>query len=176
MLGQRILVLGCPGSGKTTLAVKLGVLSGLPVVHLDKLFWKPGWVQSTREEFYPALQAELEKDAWIMDGNFNSSIPRRLAYCDRVIYFDLPRLVSLWGVLTRVLKAYGITRPDMGEGCPEHFDRDFIGLIWNFEKTQGIHNKEIIKNSGKPVIWLRSRREARMFLNDVAREQHAYEN
>jgi adenylate kinase family enzyme len=168
MLGHRILVLGCPGSGKTTLAVKLGTLSGLPVVHLDKLFWKPGWVQSPREEFYAALLLELQKDAWIMDGNFNSSISRRLEYCDMVIYFDYPRLVCIWGVLTRVLKAYGRTRPDMGEGCPEHFDRDFIKLIWNFEKTQGTKNKELVKNSAKPVIWLRSRREVRRFLEEAS--------
>lgn len=167
MLGQRILVIGCCGSGKTTLSVKLGHLSGLPVVHLDKLFWKPGWVQSTREEFLAALQTELEKPAWIMDGNFNGSLPRRLEYCDKVVYLDYPRLVSLWGVITRVLKFYGKTRPDMGEGCPDRFDWSFLKYTWNFEKAQGRENKEIVKRSGKPVVWLRSRRDAGKFLEAV---------
>jgi adenylate kinase family enzyme len=167
MLGQRILVIGCCGSGKSTLAIRLGELTGLPVVHLDKLFWKPGWVQSNREEFYAALNNALSKDAWIMDGNFNSSLPLRLGYCDTVIYFDLPRLVCVLGVLKRVMKTHGKTRPDMGDGCPEHFDWEFIKFIWSFEKEQGAKNKDIVRQRGKPVIWLHSRKEAQKFLAEI---------
>lgn len=172
MIGQRILVVGCSGSGKTTFSVKLGAISGLPVVHLDKFFWKPGWVQATREEFNAALQAELEKPAWILDGNYKGSLPRRLEYCDTVVYLDYPRRVCLWGIVTRAVKFYGQIRPDMGEGCPERFDWSFLKYTWNFEKEHGQATKELVKKSGKPVIWLRSRREAEKFLEAVRQSLH----
>ena len=136
MHGKRILILGCCGSGKTTFALKLGELTGLPVVHLDKLFWKPGWVQPTREEFYPKLETELLKDAWIMDGNYGSSLPLRLRYCDAVIYFDLPRPVCMTGILSRSVKNRGQTRPDMGEGCPERINGEFVLYTWRFKKNR----------------------------------------
>ncbi len=172
MLGQRILVIGCSGSGKTTLSVKLGAISGLPVIHLDKFFWKPGWVLAAREEFDAALQAELEKPAWIMDGNYKGSLPRRLEYCDTVVYLDYPRRVCLWGVVTRAVKFHGQMRPDMGEGCPERFDWSFLKYTWNFEKEHGRATKEFVKKSGKPVVWLRSRREAEKFLEAVRQSLH----
>jgi adenylate kinase family enzyme len=68
-------------------------LTGLPVVHLDKLFWKPGWIQAAKEEFYTLLIEALSRDAWIIDGNYSSTLPLRLESCDQVVYFDFPRLV-----------------------------------------------------------------------------------
>ena len=90
---QRVLVLGCCGSGKSTFARRLGALTGRPVVHLDKLFWKPGWIQAAKEEFYTLLIEALSRDAWIIDGNYSSTLPLRLESCDQVVYFDFPRLV-----------------------------------------------------------------------------------
>ena len=72
---ERIIIIGCGGAGKSTLARKLGEVLDLPVVHLDKLFWKPGWVETTAEEFDALLAMELAKDKWIMDGNFNRTMP-----------------------------------------------------------------------------------------------------
>ena len=72
---ERIIIIGCGGAGKSTLARKLGEVLDLPVVHLDKLFWKPGWVETSREEFDALLAMELAKDKWIMDGNFNRTMP-----------------------------------------------------------------------------------------------------
>lgn len=97
------------------------------MIHLDKLFWLPGWV-------------------------------------------------CIWGVITRQIKSYGKRRPDMGEGCPEHFDWDFIKFTWNFEKLQGSKNKEIVNQSGKPVTWLRSRKEVRNFLEEVRHDIAGREN
>ncbi|NLA87772.1 MAG: hypothetical protein GX847_10950 [Clostridiales bacterium] len=167
MLYKRILVLGCCGSGKSTFARRLGALTGIPVVHLDKLFWKPGWVQSAKEEFYDALQNALSEESWIIDGNYAGSLPLRLTYCDMAVYFDFPRAVCLWGVLRRVLSSRGRVRPDMGDGCPERLDREFIKYTWNFEKTQGAENRATVRASGKPVVWFLSRRDVRRFLEDV---------
>ena len=123
---KRVIIIGCGGAGKSTLARKLGDLTGIPVIHLDKLFWKPGWVERTPEEFDPIIRAEIEKDEWIMDGNFNRTMPQRVRHCDTVIYLDFSRTACLLGVLKRVLTTYGTVRPDMGEGCPERVDIEFL--------------------------------------------------
>ena len=133
---ERILIIGCGGAGKSTLARQLGEKTGLPVVHLDKLFWHSGWVESTKDEIDAKILEELEKTRWIMDGNYNRTLPMRLQKCDTVIYLDFSRFACLFGVLKRVLTTYGTVRPDMAEGCPERFDLDFIKWVWNFNKTK----------------------------------------
>ena len=111
---QRIMIIGSGGSGKTTLARQLGEKTGLPVVHLDQIWWSPGnWKHLEREEFDALLQKELEKPRWILDGNYNRTMEPRLERCDTVIYLDFPRLVSFTGWLRRVIKNRGRARPDM---------------------------------------------------------------
>ena len=75
---QRILIIGCPGSGKSTLARRLSAQTGLPIVHLDALYWLPGWVERSREDFDALLQDKLEKPRWIIDGNYTRTLAMRL--------------------------------------------------------------------------------------------------
>ena len=164
---QRILIIGCSGAGKSTLARKLGEKTGLPVVHLDALFWKPGWVESEREVFDARVLAELEKPAWIIDGNYARTLPVRLEKCDTVIYLDFPRWLCILGVLKRVLTTYGTVRPDMPEGCPERFDWEFLKWVWNFNRN----NREktwvqLEKLPAEKVMILKNRREVRKFLQN----------
>lgn len=164
---ERILIIGCSGAGKSTLARQLGEKTGLPVVHLDALFWKPGWVESTREAFDTRIREEMEKPAWIIDGNYSRSLPVRLEKCDAVIYLDFPRLTCILGVIKRVLTTYGTIRPDMAEGCPERFDWEFLKWVWNFNRN----NREKIyacleKVSPDKVMIFKNRWEVRAFLNE----------
>ena len=133
---NKILIIGCGGSGKSTLARALGEKLHIPVVHLDKLFWRPGWVHISRDEFDTVLERELAKDSWIIDGNFDRTIPRRLEFADTVIFLDFNRLVCVAGVLRRIVTTHGTVRPDMGEGCPERFDREFLRWVWNFNRDK----------------------------------------
>ncbi len=87
---KRILIIGNAGSGKTTFAKKLSEKTGLPLVHLDKIYWTGNWEHLERDKFDDILQKELEKSEWIIDGNFNRTLPHRLKYCDTVFYFDIP--------------------------------------------------------------------------------------
>ena len=137
---ERILIIGCGGAGKSTLARQLGRKLDTPVVHLDKIFWKPGWVPISREEFDAALQVEMAKEKWIMDGNFDRTLPARIKRCDTVIYMDFSRIACLLGVAKRILTTYGKVRPDMGEGCPERIDREFLQWVWNFNKNKRERN------------------------------------
>ena len=131
---ERIIIIGCGGAGKSTLARQLGEKTGLPVVHLDKLFWHPGWVESTKDEIDAKILEEMQKPQWILDGNYNRTLPMRLEKCDTVIYLDFSRFACLMGVVKRVVTTYGKVRPDMGEGCPERFDWEFLQWVWNFNR------------------------------------------
>lgn len=138
------------------------------MVHLDKLFWTPGWVSLPPEEFDPKVQAELEKECWIMDGNFNRTMPERLERSDTVIYLDFGRLSCLLGVAKRILTTYGTVRADMGEGCPERIDLEFLKWVWNYNKNKRRKNYDLIaKYPHVKLVVLKNRRQVRRFLEDI---------
>ena len=165
---ERIMIIGCGGAGKSTLARQLGEKLDIPVVHLDKLFWRPGWVQVSQEEFDELHRREIAKDRWIMDGNFGRTIPERIARCDTVIYLDYNRFTCLMGVLKRVLTTYGKSRPDMGEGCPERIDFEFLKWVWNFNKNKRERNYRLLREATHAnTILLKNRRETAAFLRKI---------
>ena len=165
---KRILIIGNAGSGKTTFAKKLAEKTGLPLIHLDRLYWCGNWEHLSRDEFDDILQKELEKPAWIIDGNFNRTLPHRLKYCDTVFYFNLPTITCLFGITKRIINNYGKTRYDMGGNCPEYFDKQKFSLyqsVISFKKQH--HNKysNILSSANEAnVITFKSRREAELYL------------
>ena len=165
---ERIILIGCGGAGKSTLARQMGEKLNIPVVHLDSIFWLPGWVEMEREAFDARLREELAKDRWIMDGNFNRTMPERIARCDTIIYLDFSRWACLMGVLKRVLTSYGKVRPDMGAGCPERIDLDFLKWVWNFNKNKRERYYRMLNEAeGKQTIVLKNRRMVRRFLDSL---------
>ena len=165
---ERIMIIGCGGSGKSTLARQLGDKLGLPVVHLDKLFWRPGWVNVSREEFDSLHREALAQEKWIIDGNFDRTMGERVKRCDTVIYLDFSRAACLMGVCKRVLTTYGKVRPDMGEGCPERFDLDFLKWVWNFNKSKREKYHAMLSGlDGKEIFIFKNRREVAAFLRNI---------
>lgn len=165
---ERILIIGCGGAGKSTLARQLGEKLDLPVVHLDKLFWHPGWVESSKEEIDGKILTELNKPQWIIDGNYNRTLPKRMQYCDTIIYLDFSRLACLLGVLKRVITTHGKVRPDMGDGCPERFDLEFLKWVWNFNQEKREKYYRLLNEAeGKQTIVLKNRRMVRRFLKSL---------
>lgn len=165
--GERIMVIGCGGCGKSTLSRSLGTLLELPVIHLDRLYWRDGWRSVADEEFDMLLSEALSKNRWIVDGNFNRTITIRIKKCDTVIYLDYARMVCIAGVVKRVLAYYGKTRPDMGGECPERFDFEFLKWVWQFNarfRKEYFHLMKSAEASGKKVIVLKSRKEAERML------------
>ena len=165
---ERILIIGCGGAGKSTLARQLGEKTGIPVVHLDKLFWMPGWVSQDKDVFDGLIRKEMAKEKWIMDGNFNRSLPERLKRCDTVIYLDFNRTACMLGVIKRILTTYGTVRPDMGNGCPERIDGEFLRWVWNFNKNNRERNYRLLNEAeGVETIVLKNRRMVKRFLKSV---------
>jgi len=167
---QRILVIGCGGAGKSTLSRQLGARLGLPVLHLDAFYWRPGWVESGSEDWARQVAELISREAWVMDGNFASSLPERLAACDSVVFLDMPRWRCLWRVFWRVLRHHGEVRPDMAEGCPEQLDWTFVRWVWNFPRDVRPRLLELLAQAeagGTPVFRLRTPLQVRRFLQSL---------
>ncbi len=154
---KRIAIMGCSGSGKSTLARALGQRLGLPVYHLDALFWQPGWVESSYETFRPKVQEILAREEWIIDGGYSDADPeeRRYRHVDVLILFDRPVWLCLWRVIARVITHYGQTRPGMGEGCPEKVDWEFLRYIWNYRGNAWPHILERAERHKTKTIFIR---------------------
>lgn len=164
---QRILIIGSPGSGKSRLSVLLGTKLNLPVVHLDKLFWLDGWTSRDKEEFDSLLLKELEKDKWIIDGNFKRTLELRLKYADSVILLNYPSFVCRLRVLKRIVFNRRKTRPDMANNCPERYDRKFMQYVKAFKKESLPAIKKILQEEGAKVIEITNDRQLKLFLQNV---------
>ena len=162
---KKVLVIGSGGAGKSTFARRLGEVTGIEVIHLDKLYWKPNWIEPSKDEWLKAVENAIKEDEWIMDGNFGGTLELRLAACDTAIFFDFPRIVCVYRVFKRWLKYWNTNRPDMTEGCNEKIDLKFLGWIWNFQKTTKPKIEERLKCFGreKTVIRLHSSKEVEDF-------------
>jgi adenylate kinase family enzyme len=169
MTARRIAVLGSPGSVKSTFARQLGERTGLPVVHLDRLYWNPGWVESSWQVFRERHAAVIREDSWVIDGNYSSGDRQaRLERADLVVVLEASRLACLWRVGRRSVVLHGKTRPDMPDDCPERFSLSFLAWIWNWHRRHPRLVDEIRKAfPEKAVIPLRSRSEIDAFLWQV---------
>ena len=158
-LGKRIMILGSAGSGKSTLAIKLGEITKIPVIHLDRLFWNPGWIQTPKDEMEQKVIEVACGDSWIIDGNYSSTLDFRIERADSIIFIDFNRYFCIYRTFKRRIKNHGRTRYDLGEGCIEKIDWDFFKWVWNYPKWSRKNTIEKIQSSGKAVYHLKTRTE-----------------
>ena len=165
---NKVLIVGCGGAGKSTLALEMGKRFGLPVVHLDKLWWLPDWQTRSQQEFDEMLTAELTKNDWLMEGNFFRTFQMRLKYADFCIFLDYDTELCLQSVYERAEKYKGKTRPDMTDGCIEQVDDEFKTWIISYkEKVQPIMLSEL-QNGSTPYIVFQTRADAADWLDGFA--------
>lgn len=132
---QRVLIVGCSGSGKSTLAKRLAALTGLPLVHLDAWYWRPGWRAPEAGAWRETVEALASRPAWIMDGNYSGTLALRLARADTLIHLDYPTATCLWRVLRRTARGFGTNRDgELAEGCPERWDWPFLKYILTYRR------------------------------------------
>ena len=157
---KRIIVIGCPGSGKSTVSRALHNKTGIPLYHLDMMYWNADKTTVEKSVFLERLSAVLKKDAWIIDGNYSSTVERRMAVCDTVIFLDYPTDVCLAGIKQRQGKA----RSDMPWVEAEE-DAAFIGFIKGFHEKQRPALLALLdKYRDKSILVFHSREEADAFL------------
>lgn len=129
---KKIAIIGCAGSGKTTLAFELKELLGLPIYHLDEYYWKPNWTRSTPEEFTQIHTELCANPAWIMEGSYMRWLESRFAAADIIIFLDIPRRVCFWRVIKRMIINYGKDIPGNPQDCPQQLSWEFLKWIWTF--------------------------------------------
>ena len=158
---DRSIVIGCPGSGKSTFSRALRDRTGLPLYHLDLIHHRPDRSTVPREEFDAALEKILSGPRWIVDGNYMRTIPLRLERCEQVFLFDLPTEECLKGALARVGKPH-----DDLPWVEEELDGGFREFILGFreeqlpailEMTQRLRGKKdvvVFRSHGECASWL----------------------
>ena len=168
---MKIAVIGYSGAGKSTLARALGERYGIPVLHLDRVHWAPDWQERDRVEAHRMVHEFMERSEWVIDGNYRKlEYERRLSEADRIIFLDLPRFTCFIRAWRRYFRYRGQTRVDMGEGCPEKMDLEFISWLLlrgragprcaTFQEVLGAY-------PGKAVV-LKSQREIDRYLEGLS--------
>ncbi|MDA0310512.1 MAG: hypothetical protein O2992_00155 [Gemmatimonadetes bacterium] len=129
---KRWLLVGCGGAGKSTLALEMAQLLGIPIIHLDRHYWKVGWVETGKQEWAEKVAALIAQDEWMMDGNYGGTLTLRLTRAHAVVLLDLPVWQCVWGIFRRALFERG-QRPDIADGCDEQLpDRTFLWYVLTY--------------------------------------------
>lgn len=159
---KRVIVIGCPASGKSTFSKKLAEATGLPLVHLDNVYFKPDGSSIAREEFDRRLGDLLSGDSWIIDGNYRRTLARRLAACDTVFLFDLPTEVCLEGARARV----GVPRSDL-PWTEKELAPEFEWAIGEFRGKKLPEIYALLEGFGGEKVIFTSREQADRYISDL---------
>lgn len=170
MARKRIMIFGLPGSGKSHFAKRLHLATGLPLFHLDKIFFKEGWVKENANVFLSKQRALVDADHWIIDGNSLSSLDVRWARADLVLYFHLPRLLCLARLIKRrFFKDRSID--DRAPLCPEVLRFRLIKYMWGFQSR--VHPRIEVLRTTYPLTSFQeitSLKEQRVLLQSLMRD------
>ena len=166
---RRVLVIGSGGSGKSTLATRLGQMLDVPVIHLDKHYWRTNWQEPAKNEWLKIVDDLLSGDSWVMDGNYSGSLAQRIDRCDTIVFLDVSRLICLWRILKRRMLYRDCHRPDMAPGCPEQLNLEFALWIWNYSRRSRPKVVKLLAENRdrKTIVWLKSPKDVSAFLQTV---------
>ena len=173
---RRILVIGSSGSGKSTFSRELSRIRGIPLYHLDKIYWRSGWNPIPEEVFNEEMMKILPKEEWILDGNYSQSLANRIQFSETVIFLDFKWPVCAFRVIRRNIKNRWNQRTDITEGCEEKFNHDFYELlkyIRNFPKTDRIKIIKLLEANAyeKEIIIFSNSTSVRQYLQRIANEE-----
>ena len=164
---QRVLIIGPCGAGKSTLATALSKKLSLPVFHMDQLNWKPGWVESSKDEIRKKLFAITATDRWLIDGTYGGTLDERLLCADTVVYLDYPIRLCVARLLKRIWIYRGRTRPDMTENCPERFDIGFLFYLIQWNSGPKLRTEAKLKGHKTKIVRLRRPAELQRWMDTL---------
>ena len=165
----RVMIIGCGGAGKSTLAKQLHQITGLKLIHLDQHYWKPNWVETEKQEWQRIVEQLSEQQDWIIDGNYGGTMDLRLQKADTIIFLDRSRWLCLFRVCKRLFSNYGKTRSDMGDGCKERFNWEFMSYVFHYNLTRRpkILEKLATLKEDKDVVILNTEKDVKQFLSKI---------
>jgi len=174
---QRVLIIGSGGAGKSYLATRLAGVTGLPLIHLDHLYWRPGWIATPDAGWVDTISRLVRRDRWIMDGNYGGTMAQRLAACDTVVFLDMPRGTCLIRLLRRRIRFAGRGRPSGPPGCPERITLGFLWWVWTYRSRRrpGILQRLRLLPAGIGVHVLRSAADVERFVAAASITRHGVE-
>lgn len=164
---QRLLVVGPCGAGKSTLATALSSKLGVPVYHMDQLNWRPGWVESSKDEIRQRLAEIVATDRWLIDGTYGGTLGERLGRADTVVYLDYPISLCVTRLLRRIWTYRGRTRPDMTKGCPERFDLGFLFYLMRWNSGPRLRLDAQLKGHENKIVRLNSPDELENWMDSL---------
>ena len=169
---QRIVIVGSSGAGKSTLARDLGQRLNLPVIHLDKHYWKPGWVGTPAPIWQEKVSELTQGEQWIIDGNYRDTLDVRLQAADAVVFLDLPRWICACQAIKRRIEYRNKPRPDMAPGCQETLFKpdfpEFLVRIWDYPNRAkpDVEKRLLDLDPRTRIIRLTSHNKTAQFLAD----------
>lgn len=162
---QKVIVIGCPGSGKSTFSKALHDATGLPLYHLDMMHWNADGTHVAKCIFMERLHQALEKESWIIDGNYSSTMELRMQFCDTIFFLDYLTDICIDGIKSRK----GRERTDIPCAAPEDEDAEFMEFVKNYNTTsRPIVMRLLHRYSHKRIIIFEDRNEADKFLSNSA--------
>lgn len=162
---KRVIVIGCGGAGKSTFSKNLSNKLDIPVYHLDKFFWNKGWVSTPKDEFDNKITELINKDKWIIDGNFIRTLDKRAERADTIIFINMPTHICFYRIMKRRIIYRGKSRPDMAEGCQEGIDFEFFKWVLTYnKKIRPKILKKLSEYKDKDVVILNSKKEVQQFI------------
>lgn len=172
---NRILVIGCPGSGKSVLSRKLEQITGLPLTHLDRLYHQDAWPDDPsrkREQWVTLVKSLIAEERWIIDGNYKNTLAIRIAAADTVVFLDYPRWLTVFRVLKRRIAFHRKQRPDMPPEWKEKMSRDFLKFIWSYRARERSRVLSLLEQnaSGRSIFVFRHPAEAERWLDHLGEE------
>ena len=163
---KKVIVIGCPGSGKSTFSKALHQITGIELIHLDRLFWNADQTSVEKSVFLTRLSEAMNADEWILDGNYASTMEMRMQACDTVIFLDYPTQVCLDGIEQRKGKA----RSDMPWVEPDRYAPEFLDFIKGYRAQSRPQVKELLSRySHKDIYIFSARAQAEEFLAQLRR-------
>ena len=171
-IGRRVLVIGMAGSGKSTFSRALSSRTGLPVIHLDLHYWKPGWVKPSESEWREKQRRLLASEAWIADGNYYETLDLQLVRAETVVVLDTPWWICAGRAFARGLRKAG---GEMPEGCEDSVRRrlrdewGIVGRVWRRRRSDPERARAIVSQHGShaAIRVLGSKRDAKRFLSSL---------
>jgi adenylate kinase family enzyme len=169
---KKVAIIGCGGAGKSTFSRILSEVLNIPVYHLDKLNWKPGWISTPRDEWDELMKTLISKEEWIIDGNYSRTLDIRLNNADTIVFLNMAMYLCIYRIVKRRFMYHGKSRPDMHEGCPEKLHIDFVKWVWGYNKNQKPRILEKLNKLSKEknVIILNSSSEVDKFIYDLNKQ------